>query len=454
MLFAESVFDIITSHPVLIFAVVVGFYMAWNIGANDVANAMGTSVGSKALTFRQAVIIAAIFEFGGAVLVGSDVTDTVRKGIIDPTDFVATEADPDRPKILLYGMLAALVAAALWLNVATYFGQPVSTTHSIVGGVFGFGLVASPGSVDWSTMGQIVLSWFISPLASGLLAMFVFWLMLRFILRTKEPDLAARRYAPLVVFIVAFILVLSFIYKGLKPMHLGERLKGSALENFAQNSWLGQFLNLTAIDWVALMSAVSVGLLAAIVSWFFIARIAREVTITEDEKFAFVERIFAFLQIVTAGYLAFAHGANDVANAIGPLAAVFEIATTGVVGAEVPVPLWILILGGVGIVVGLIMMGRKVMETVGTKITEITPSRGFAAQFAGATTVLLCSKMGLPVSTTHCLVGAVIGVALSRGIAALDVRTARNIFASWIATVPIAAMLTVMIYGVFWLLFI
>ncbi|HYW78305.1 MAG TPA: inorganic phosphate transporter [Thermoguttaceae bacterium] len=401
----------------MVVAVAVGFYMAWNIGANDVANAMGTSVGSKSLTFGQAIAVAAIFEFSGAVLVGSSVTDTVRKGIVQPSDFVGN------PDVLMYGMLAALVSAAVWLNVATYFGQPVSTTHSIVGGVLGFGLI-SGNAVNWVKVGQIVASWFISPVASGLIAMVVFWLILKLIIRRQEPDLAARWYAPFLVFVVTFILALSFIYKGLKSVE-----------------FFNQMPLPTALGW-----ATMTGVLCAILSWFAIARIAHEVTLTEDQKLAFVERIFMFLQIITACYVAFAHGANDVANAVGPLAAVVEIASTHAVPTKVPVPLWILAFGGVGIVFGLVMMGKRVMETIGSGITEITPSRGFAAQFGAATAVLICSRLTLPVSTTHCLVGAVMGVALVRGISAVDVKTVRNIFVSWIATVPIAAVLTVVVY--------
>ncbi|NQU21938.1 MAG: inorganic phosphate transporter [Candidatus Nealsonbacteria bacterium] len=411
------------AHPIVIAAVVIGFYMAWNIGANDVANAMGTSVGSKALTFRQAVVVAAIFEFAGAVLVGSSVTDTVRQGIINPNDFAAT------PDVLMYGMLSALLAAAIWLNVATYFGQPVSTTHSIVGGVFGFGLVAGASSISWSTMGRIVASWFISPVASGLLGMLVFWLILKLIIRAKDPDLNAARYAPFFVFVVVFVLVLSVIYKGLKSVE------------FFREMQLG-----VALGWAA-----GIAVVGSIFSWFVIARIAREMAITEDAKFTFTERIFASLQILTACYVAFAHGANDVANAVGPLAAVYHIHTQGTVEMSVGVPIWILAFGGLGIVAGLIMMGWRVMRTIGTKITEITPSRGFAAQFAGATAVLVCSRMGMPVSTTHCLVGGVMGVALVRGVTAVDAKTVSNIFVSWIITVPIAAVLTIVIYGGFWL---
>ena len=405
------------AQPIVIVAVVVGFYMAWNIGANDVANAMGTSVGSGSLTFRQAVVVAAIFEFAGAVLVGSSVTDTVRKGIVQPEDFAGN------PEVLMYGMLAALISAAVWLNVATYFGQPVSTTHSIVGGVLGFGLVAGI-SVNWGKVGQIVASWFISPVASGLIGMLVFSLILRLIIRRREPDLAARWYAPFFVFVVTFILALSFIYKGLKSV---------------------EFCNQMPLP-VATGWATLTGVTCAVLSWFAIARIAREVTLTEDQKLAFVERIFAFLQVITACYMAFAHGANDVANAVGPLAAVFHIATTGEVAMKVPVPVWILAFGGVGIVFGLSMMGQRVIKTIGSGITEITPSRGFAAEFGAATAVLVCSRMGLPVSTTHCLVGAVTGVALVRGIATVDAKTVRNIFASWIATVPIAAVLSIVIF--------
>jgi PiT family inorganic phosphate transporter len=402
----------------LIVAVAVGFYMAWNIGANDVANAMGTSVGSKSISFRQAVVLAAIFEFAGAVLVGSHVTDTVRKGIIDPMQFA------DSPNVLILGMLAALIASALWINAATWFGQPVSTSHSIVGSLLGVGIIAG-GGVQWMTVSSIVSSWFVSPIASGVLAFLVFRFITRKILGVDEPSRAADRYAPYFVALVVFILTLSFIYKGLPRLDL---------------------------DWPlhrAIPFAAGVCVVAGTVSALLFRRIANHsVHETLEDEFLYVESLFKYLQIITACYIAFAHGANDVANAVGPLAAIYSVHTTGTVSMHVDVPIWVLVMGGVGITVGLATFGRRVIETVGKRITEITPSRGFTASFAAATTVLVCSKVGLPVSTTHALVGAVIGVGLARGIAGLQIKTIRQIFTSWIATIPITAGLTM---ALFWL---
>jgi len=391
-------------------AIAVGLYMAWNIGANDVANAMGTSVGSKSITFRQAVFLAAIFEFAGAVLVGSHVTQTVRKGIVDPTQF--------EPQLLILGMLAALVASAIWLNVATWFGQPVSTTHSIVGSVLGVGLVGGC-AIKWLTVARIVSSWFISPIASGVLAFLMFRFIARKILGVDGPGRAAERYAPYFVALVAFILTLSFIYKGLKNLYLDWPLRQ------------------------ALVVAAGVSVVAFIVSSLVFRKIAGRSRrrIAEDE-FMYVESLFKYLQVITACYVAFAHGANDVANAVGPLAAIYEVHTTGTVAMHVDVPLWILVMGGVGITVGLATFGRRVIETIGRRITEITPSRGFSAEIAAASTVLVCSRIGLPVSTTHALVGAVVGVGLARGITGLQIKTVRQIFTSWIATIPITAGLT------------
>ncbi|MFQ5511413.1 MAG: inorganic phosphate transporter [Candidatus Krumholzibacteriia bacterium] len=402
---------------VLLFvAVAIGLYMAWNIGANDVANAMGTSVGSRALTFKRAVIVAGIFEFAGAVLVGGHVTNTVRKGIIDPAAFTA------EPNLLLYGMLAALIAAALWLNLASFFGQPVSTTHSIVGAIFGFGLVAG-GAVNWAKMSAIVASWVISPLVSGILGFVTFVFIKKKILAAERPDEAAARYAPFFVMVVGFILSMALIFKGLKNLHL---------------------------DWpmsTALLASAAVAVVFGVLAKLLLPRpVPRTEELPPTEEFDYTERIFKYLQITTASYVAFAHGANDVANAVGPLAAIYAVQSTGEVSMKVDVPVWILLVGAAGIVLGLGMFGRRVMETVGNKITHMTPTRGFSAEFAAATTVLVCSKIGLPISTTHSLVGAVMGVGLARGLAALQMRTVRSIFTSWVATVPATAAMTILLY--------
>ncbi|MFQ5654732.1 MAG: inorganic phosphate transporter [Planctomycetota bacterium] len=400
-------------------AVGFGFYMAWNIGANDVANAMGTSVGSRALTFMRAIIYAAIFEFLGALLVGSHVTDTVRKGIIDASTFEGSK------ETFVLGMTAALLGAAAWLNITSAFGQPESTTHSIVGAIFGFGLiVGGTEAVNWGVIAKIAISWVSAPLFGGLIGYFLFRFISRRILAVESPSRAVQRIAPLLLFAVASILALSMLWKGLKNLKLDYSLP--------------EALGLAALA----------GIVVALVGSLLLRRIHRvRVKDGLEEELWYVESIFRRLQVVTACYVAFAHGANDVANAVGPLAAVATVVKTGALptGAN-PVPTWILLLGAVGIVVGLATFGRRVMETVGRKITEMTPSRGFTAEFAAATTVLICSRMGVPVSTTHTLVGAVIGVALARGIAALNMRVVRVIATTWVVTIPVAASFTLVFY--------
>ncbi len=402
----------------VIVAVVIAFYMAWNIGANDVANSMACAVGSKAIPIFWAVVLAGICNFCGAVLVGSHVTDTVRKGIIDTQAFV------HNPRTLAYGMVCSMLAAALCLNLASYLGMPVSTTHSIVGAIVGFGILcAGFGHVHWGKLVQIVASWFISPLAGGVMAFFIFKLISRYILSVENPVIAARKGVPICVFFTFIILILAIIYKGLKNLHLD--LKGPE----------------------AIAVSVLGGSIASVASALLVRKSSNcNGELTYEEQLAQVEKIFAVLVIITSCTVAFAHGTNDVANAIGPLAAVAEIVKNHSVPGKVPVNIWFLVLGGAGIAAGLSMFGYRVMRIVGTKVTEITPSRGVAASLSGMTTVLACSKMGLPVSTTHTLVGAIIGVGLARGITAIDRKVVGSIFTSWFATVPIAAILTVLIY--------
>ncbi len=395
-------------------AIAAGLYMAMNIGGNDVANAMGTSVGSGALTFKQAILVAAIFEFAGAVLVGSHVTNTIRKGIITP------EAFASQPELLMYGMLAALLAGGIWLQIATAFGLPVSTTHSIIGAILGFGIISSTGggNVQWGKVASIVMSWVISPVMGGLIAFFMFTLIRKAILLKKNPAGPTKRLAPFLIALVIFILVLSFIYKGLKNLHL--------------DLPLGQ----------AVTYALAAAVVAALLAHFTLPSLERRM----NGELKFVERIFRDLQILTACYVAFAHGANDVANSIGPLAAILNIMKSGSVAMKVQVPTWVLAMGGGGIVLGLAIWGRNVIETVGKKITEMTPSRGFSAEFGAATTVLVCSKLGLPISTTHTLVGSVIGVGFARGIAALNLHVIRNIIYSWIITMPVTGVIAIILY--------
>jgi PiT family inorganic phosphate transporter len=403
----------------LFLAIATGFYMAWNIGANDVANAMGTSVGSGALTLRRAIVIAGIFEFAGAVLVGGHVSDTIRKGILDPALFgPAGSFGPDGPIVLALGMAGALLAAALWLQLSTAFGLPVSTTHSIVGAVLGFGLVSvGVGGVEWGTVGQIVASWFVSPVMGGALGFATFILVRRLILHEDDPVEATVRVAPYMVGMVFAILALTFVYK--------------ALRNVVPDPH----------PFLVGLIVLGVGGVGVILARY---RIRPEAAAQARHPYDYVEKVFGGLQIVTAAFVAFAHGANDVANAVGPLAAVVGIAGTGfaTIPAAVPVPTWMLAAGGVGIVIGLATWGYRVIATIGKHITELTPTRGFSAEFGAACTVLLASRMGLPVSTTHVLVGAVIGVGLAHGLAALNLRTVRNIIGSWLATVPAAAALS------------
>ncbi|MFQ5688651.1 MAG: inorganic phosphate transporter [Gemmatimonadota bacterium] len=399
----------------LAIALAAGLYMAWNIGANDVANAMGTSVGSGALTLLGAVLLAGIFEFLGATLVGTHVSETIRKGILETSLFQVDSPlwGPKGPRVLMLGMASALLAAGAWLQIATMFGLPVSTTHSIVGAVLGFGVVAAGWeAVAWGTVAKIVASWVISPILGGVLGAAMFLLVRRRILRQADPIAATRRLGPHLVAAVAFVLVLSLVYKGLRNV-------------LSHPAW-----------WMTvLVAAVVAGGAYAITRWRL-----RCTRADPDHPFQYVERVFGRLQIATACYVAFAHGANDVANAVGPLAAVIQIADVGMLPEKVPVPFWVLAVGAGGIVVGLATWGYKVIATIGKKITELTPTRGFSAEFGAATTVLIASRLGLPVSTTHTLVGAVIGVGLARGIGALNVRQVGRIANSWLATIPAAAL--------------
>jgi len=402
----------------IVVASIIGFYMAFTIGSNDGANSMADAVGAKAISIFWAVILAGIFEFVGAVLVGSHVTNTVRKGIVD------VQAFADSPALLAYGMTSALLASAIWLHLATLVGLPVSTTHSIVGAIFGFGLLfAGFGHVHWGKMFQIVASWFVSPIAGAIMAFVIFTLISRYILGKDQPIQAAGTGVPVCVFATFTTIILATLLKGLKNLHLdlGSR----------------QAIFLSALG----------GAGAAAISAVLMRRIRKTYAhLSSDDQLLKVEAIFAPLVIITSCSVAFAHGANDVANAIGPLAAVVEIVKTGAVPGKVDVAMWVLVLGGTGIAVGLVTMGHRVIRTVGTGITDLTPTRGVAADIATSITVLTCSKLGLPISTTHTLVGAVIGVGLARGITAVNAKTVRSIFVSWIVTIPFTAVLTVIIF--------
>ena len=436
-------------------ALVFGFYMAWSIGANDAANAMGTSVGSKAVSFKEAVIIAAIFEFSGAFLAGAGVTDTMRKGIIDPALF---NAMPQGGEIFALGMLAALISAAVWIHVAAFLGWPVSTTHSIVGSITGFGIVSLGfGSIEWVKLALIAASWLTSPLLGGLLAFLVFTAIRKLILETPDPVKSVKRWSPLFAFPVFCVLSLVLFFKGLKNFYD----KDLGLFVFTRDAAGGPGFAFGDVGVIAIAAAV--GMVAALVLGVLLRRVDLDVPTPavgstpehrRELKYARVEKVFRYLQVITACFVAFAHGSNDVANSIGPLAAVmgmFDLETMTFIGevqSTVPVLNWVLLLGAVGIVIGLASYGWKVIETVGTKITEITPSRGFAAEFGAASTILLGSKLGVPLSTTHTIVGAVIGVGFARGVNALNLKIIWSIIQSWIYTIPFTAVLAICVFWV------
>lgn len=404
----------------IVLAALFGLFMAWGIGANDVANAMATSVGSKALTIRQAILVAAVFEFAGAVLAGGEVTGTIRNGIID------TDLMTDAPELLIYGMLASLLAAGTWLLIASRNGWPVSTTHSIVGAIVGFAAVGiGVDAVQWGKVGTIVMSWVISPLTAGFIAYLIYQSVQWLILRHSDPLARAKRWVPVYMFLAAFTISLVTILKGLK--HVG--------------------LTLSVRD--AYLLAFGIALLIAVTGGYFVRKIKPNRKAEKRQHFATVERVFGLLMVVTACGMAFAHGSNDVANAIGPLAAVIAVAHTGVVTSSSAVPLWVLVIGGGGIVVGLATFGRHVIATVGERITQLTPSRGFAAELAAATTIVIASGTGIPISTTHTLVGAVLGVGFARGIDAIDLRVVGRIFVSWVVTIPAGALLAIVFFYLF-----
>lgn len=467
---------------ILIIAIGSGFYMAWSIGANDVANAMGTSVGSGALTIKRAVIVAAVLEFTGAFFVGSHVSETIQKGIISPTIFSGNLIH------LVYGMIGALLAAAIWLQIASYYGWPVSTTHSIVGAVLGFGVMyGGLAAADWGKVLSIVASWVISPFLCGTIAFLIFKLLLQLIYYNPNPVKAAKRITPYLVFLVFFVLTLAMVFKGLKNLKLHLEF-GEAVIIATGIGIISSLISIILVKRIKAIkteervlirqpASVSRGIikalknldksaydahgnikrqLAALVHDLkMINRHVEKGVVVErgSVEYKTVERIFAYLQILSAAFVAFAHGANDVANAIGPLAAVISILRTGQATMQTAVPLWVLSLGGVGIVIGLATWGWRVMITIGKKITELTPTRGFSAEFAAATTIVLASKLGLPISTTHTLVGGVLGVGLARGIGALNLRVVINIVISWIVTIPAGAILAIIFYYLFNLIF-
>lgn len=405
----------------IILACIFGAFMAWGIGANDVANAMGTSVGSKAITIKQAVLIAIIFEFAGAFFAGGEVTATIRKGIIDPSYIAST------PELLVFGMLASLLAAGTWLLIASYRGWPVSTTHSIVGAIVGFAAVGiSMDAVNWGKVGSIAASWLVSPAVAGSISFVLYKTVQHWIHDTQDPFTQSKRLVPLYILLVGFVISMVTLTKGLK--HLG--------------------LNISYQD--ALWMAAIAGLIIMAIGSFFVQRVHADPEASEDVHLANVEKVFSILMIFTACAMAFAHGSNDVANAIGPVAAIVSVVEHGgEIAAKSALPLWILLVGAVGIVVGLMTFGHRVIATVGSGITELTPSRGFAATLAAATTVVVASGTGLPISTTHVLVGAILGVGLAMGSDSLNLKKIGSIFVSWIVTLPAGAALAVLFFYLF-----
>ena len=419
-------------------AIVIAGYMAWNIGANDVANAMGTSVGSKALTLRNAIIIAAVFEFLGAFFAGDAVTDTVRKGVLviseEEMDTLSTE--------LYYGFIAAMLAAALWITLATRYGLPVSTTHSIVGGIVGIGLFINPDMIDYTKVGQIVISWIASPLLGGVLAYGTFYIIKTMILDTGDPIERSRWMAPILALPTFFVLSLALQFKALKYV-----LPSSWLPSKDCAEGLGFIDSLEpCLPANSLMAAFVLALFCSTILYAILRKYE-----FEETGYLGVETIFVWLQVITACYVAFAHGANDRSNAIGPMAAVWQVFKAGSLGPEAEVPLWLVLLGSFGIVIGITTWGYRVMKTIGEKITHITPTRGFAAQFAAATTVLVFSMpfLAIPISTTHTLVGSVVGVGLAGGASSVDFRVFGKIAASWVASIPAAGFGAMILYAIF-----
>lgn len=412
-------------HLLVIVTAVFGFIMAFGIGANDVSNAMGTSVGSGTITVKQAILIAMVFEMAGAYLAGGEVAETIKSGVIQSELFAG------KPDVLVLGMMSSLFAAGAWLLIASRFGWPVSTTHSIIGAVIGFACITvGTEAVQWSSLGGIVGSWFITPVIAGIIAFIIFHSTQRLIFDTESPLKNAQKYGPFYMGLTLLILSIVTLTKGLK--HVG--------------------LNLSSQQ--TLLISLAISACAILIGFIYFRSNAFKNKINGRDTFSSVESIFSVLMLLTACSMAFAHGSNDVANAIGPLSAVVSVVDNGgVLTGKTTIAPWILPLGGIGMVCGLAVMGQKVMGTIGSGITDLTPSRGFAAQFATAMTVVLASGTGLPISTTQTLVGAVLGVGFARGIAALNLNVIRNIIASWVITLPAGAVLAIIIYFILHIIF-
>ncbi len=390
----------------------IGFYMAWSIGANDVANSMATAVGAKAITFKQAVLIAGILNFVGAVFVGPHVAETIKSGIVK-SDMIVD------PHTLLLGFIASLLAAAIWITLSTWKEMPISTTHSIIGALIGFGIIAGGfSSINWGKVGQVAASWIISPILGCIIAFFVFKVIVKLIFAKEEPVKSAKIVGPLIIGVTAFLIASSLLLK----------------------TELSKIVGVSELSHVILIST-SISMIVIILGIFLL----RNIEAKSVEDYATVEGIFRRLQIITSCYVAFSHGANDVANAIAPVAAIIPLAS-GEMSLTAQIPPELLALGGIGIAVGCLTWGKRVMKTVGSRITTLTNSRGFSVDFGAATTVLIASKLGLPISTSHTVVGAVIGVGLARGLEAIDLSIIKKIIVSWLLTVPVAAATSAAIF--------
>jgi len=411
--------ELIATHGQLfvILACVFGLFMAWGIGANDVANAIGTSVGSKALTVKQAILVAVVFEFAGAFLAGGEVTETIRKGLFD------IDAIKDHADLLVFGMLGSLLASGTWLLIASFRGWPVSTTHSLVGAVVGFAAVGiSMEAVNWSEVGNIAASWVTSPAVAGTISFILFRSMQVLIFKKEDPLAQSRLIVPWYVMMAGFVISMVTLLKGLK--HLGFNL------TFGQAAFYSLFVSIAVM----------------IIGYYVIGRTIDSQAGKENG----IDRVFSVLMVFTACAMAFAHGSNDVANAVGPVAAIYGVVSSGgLVTSASSVPMWVLLIGAVGIVIGLVSFGHRVIATIGSGITQLTPSRGFAATLATAITVVVASATGLPVSSTQILVGAILGVGLAVGGESLNYRKVGSIFVSWLVTLPAGATLSIIFFFIF-----
>lgn len=394
--------------------------MAWGVGANDLANIMSTTMGSRAITVRQAMLVAVVFEFAGAFLGGMHVTNTIRSGIINTALFAG------HAEVLIYGMIAVLLASMVWMLFASYIGMPVSITNAIVGALVGFGaIVLGMHAVHWKTVGLIALSWVCTPIAAGVGSYWLFTLVRRLILATRDPLKSSRRYMPLYFFMVGVVLSIMTVLKDI--VRFGYHPDG-----------LHQFLIIIATSFIIL-----------IIGMFLCSKITLPENAKRYQRYEYIEKKFGILMAFTACAMVFAHGSNDVAIAVGPVAAIYSIVMhNGSLLMSDPIPLWIMFMGCMGVVTGLFMYGRKVIATVGRSITSLTPSRAFAATFAAAVAVIVSTGSGIPVSATQTLVGGVFGVGLARGIGALNLNVIRNIFLSWFITVPAAAILAILFFNI------